>query len=429
MSIDGDPARTDDGPARVLIVGGGIAGLEALMALRDLAGDRVELTLVAPVPEFTYKPLTVEEPFSSVVAERHELQPWAAEFGASFVRGAVERVHPDDHTVELEDGARLSYDILVVCMGARTQTAFQNAVTFRASGESLSVDDVLARGIADESRTVAFVVPPGVSWPLPLYELALMTRRRAEESGRGDVRLVLITPESGPLIMFGRTASDAVAGLLRARRIEFQSSTHVRQNEDAELILIPGGRRLEAGAVVALPMLDGPNLAGLPADERGFIPIDGHARVPGVDDVYAAGDGTTFPIKQGGLGTQQADAAAAHIAARLGAQVDSDVFHPVLRGQLITGAESLHLRHDLTGGHGESAASPDYLWWPPHKVGGRYLSAYLAHEQPRADLEPPSHPLEVEVAIPHEWHENPMALDPYEPLDADTWASKGSSDR
>jgi sulfide:quinone oxidoreductase len=416
----------DERGARVLIVGGGIAGLEALMALRDLAADRVELTLVAPDPVFTYKPLTVEEPFSSVVAERHELEPWVRELGATFVRGAAVRVDSDARALVLDDGTRLSYDILVVCMGARPRAAFQNAVTFRASGESLSVNEVLARGAAHESHTVAFVVPPGVSWPLPLYELALMTRRRAEEDGLRDLRLVLITPESGPLIMFGRTASDAVAELLRARRIEFEGSTYVRQNEDAELILDSAGRRLDAGAVVALPLLDGPNLPGLPADVSGFIPIDGHARVPGVDDVYAAGDGTTFPLKQGGLATQQADAAAAHIAARLGAEIDAEVFHPVLRGQLITGAESLHLRHDLTGGRGESIASADYLWWPPHKVGGRYLSAALAHEKPRADLEPPSHPLEVEVAIPHEWHENPMALDPYEPLDPDASASKGT---
>src|SRR5215213_3835490 len=49
---------------QVVIAGGGIAGLEALMALRDLGGDRLALTLVAPDPEFTYKPFTVEEPFS-----------------------------------------------------------------------------------------------------------------------------------------------------------------------------------------------------------------------------------------------------------------------------------------------------------------------------------------------------------------------------
>ena len=91
----------------------------------------------------------------------------------------------------------------------------------------------------------------------------------------------------------------------------------------------------------------------------------------------------------------------------------------MLRGQLITAGESVHLRHDLRGGRGEGTVSADYLWWPPHKVGGRYLSAWLAHEKPRPDLEPPGHPLEVEVAFPHEWHERPMALDPNGPLEVD----------
>lgn len=143
-------------------------------------------------------------------------------------------------------------------------------------------------------------------------------------------------------------------------------------------VVLPARRARRAGAPfvtpIGSPMIEGPRLVGLPADDHGFIPIDEHARVPGVEDVYAAGDGTTFPIKQGGLGTQQADAAAEHIAARLGAAVEAKPFHPVLRGQLITGAESLQLRHDFTGGHGEGTASADYLWWPPHKVSGRYLA-------------------------------------------------------
>jgi sulfide:quinone oxidoreductase len=128
--------------------------------------------------------------------------------------------------------------------------------------------------------------------------------------------------------------------------------------------------------------------------------------------VYAAGDGTNFPIKQGGLGTQQADAAAEEIAARAGAEIDPQPFHPILRGKLLTGEESLHMRHDIARGAGEGAATADYLWWPPHKIGGRYLSAWLAREDVD-DLEPPRHPLDVEVALPKEWHEEPMALDPH----------------
>lgn len=385
------------------------------MAISDLAGDRASLTLVAPEPDFTYKPLTIEEPFSGQPAESHELAPWLKEFGAEYVRGAVGRVDVDGHAIELDGGDRLDYDILVVCVGGRFQALYQNAVTFRGSGEPFPVDELLTKAEADESRTLAFVVPPGVTWSLPLYELALMTRRRAEEN-RSDVRLTVVTPEAAPLIMFGRPASDAITELLRVRGIEFEGSTHVGQDEDGGLVMTPGEKPLRAGAVVALPLIDGPHLDGLPSDDLGFIPIDGHARVPGVEDVYAAGDGTTFPIKQGGLGTQQADAAAEHIAARLGAPVEAQPFRPILRGQLITGGESLHLKHDLAGGRGEGTVSADYLWWPPHKVGGRYLAAWLAHEKPGADLEPPGHPLEVEISLPHEWHENPMALDPYGPL-------------
>jgi sulfide:quinone oxidoreductase len=194
--------------------------------------------------------------------------------------------------------------------------------------------------------------------------------------------------------------------------------TGARAHEDdrGALILSPGDRRLEATDVVALPAIEGPAIPGLPADERGFLPIDEHARVRGSDDVYAAGDGTNFPIKQGGLGTQQADAAAEHISAAAGADVNAQPFRPVLRGQLLTGPESLYLRGEPTGGGGEGVASVDYLWWPPHKVSGRYLSAWLAGVEPHADVEPPRQPLDIDVALPVEWHKEPMAVDPYEPL-------------
>jgi sulfide:quinone oxidoreductase len=414
--------RVSNARHQTLILGGGIAGLEALLALRDLAADRTELKLVAPDPEFVYKPLIVEEPFTFEPAERHELEPAVRELGASFVRGVVGGVHPETHTVVLAQGEgydfgptrELAYDTLVVCVGGRSRPAYRSAVTFRfrSVGDPLEVDPLIERAAAHESRTLAFIVPPGVAWALPLYELALLSRRRAEQTGHRELRLTVLSPEEAPLLLFGRPASDAVGELLHARGIEFRGSAAVHESADGRLLVSPGDDPVDAGAVAALPVIEGPRLPGLPCDDRGFIPIDNHGRVRGVDDVYAAGDGTTFPIKQGGLGTQQADAAAEHIAARLGAPIDPTPFHPVLRGQLITGVESLSMRHDLTGGHGEGVASSDYLWWPPHKVGGRYLAPWLAHEEPHG-LEPPSRPIDVEVALPVEWHENPMPLDPY----------------
>lgn len=400
--------------ARVVIAGGGIAGLEALLALNDLAADSLDLTLVAPEPDFVYKPLTVDEPFSQTPAERRELEPLARELGARFVQQPLAAVRPDDRVVALGDGSELEYDALAVCVGGRVRPVYTEAVTFWATNERLEIRDLLEQAAASASKRLAFVVPPGVTWSLPLYELALMSEREARIAGSGEVELLLVTPESAPLVLFGEQASQAVAELLKARGIGVRAGAHVSE-ADGGLWITPGHERLVAGAAIALPVIDGPAIPGLPVDEGGFIPIDEHARVKGADGVYAAGDGTSFPIKQGGIGTQQADAAAEHIAARFAGQLDPRPFRPVLRGKLITGDETLSMLANVAGGAGEGVATVDYLWWPPHKVSGRYLAPYLVGATPYQDPEPPGRSLDVEVALPTEWHREPMALDPYGP--------------
>ena len=406
-----------DTRTRVLIVGGGVAGLETLLALDDLAGDRVSLTLVAPQPDFIYKPLLVEEPFDLGPAERHELAPLAEEKGARFVRSAVSAVRPEDHVVELDDGSTLEYDYLVVCTGGRFKPALEAATTFPSGSKSFSADEILDRAEGKNHRLV-FIVPSGVVWSLPLYELALMTQRRAVQRGL-DVKIAIVTPESAPLAIFGPAASEAVSELLKARGIHVFTGSRVREMDEGGITLTPGDRVLGPAEAIALPVMEGPAIDGLPADEQGFIPVDEHGRVKGVEDVYAAGDGTNFPIKQGGLGTQQADAAAEHIAHRLGASETPEPFRPLLRGKLLTGDESLSLSTDVAGGGGAGVASADYLWWPPHKISSRYLAPLLHYGDVHGEPEPPRRSLDVEVALPKEWHGEPMALDSNEPPKVD----------
>lgn len=398
-----------------MIAGGGIAGLEALLALHDLAGDRVAISMVAPEPDFSYKPLSVEEPFSAQPPEHRALAPLAEELGANFVQRGLARMLADEHRAELDDGSRLAYDVAVIAVGGRARAPFGKALTFKTPEDRWQIAALLKEYAADpgQGRSLAFVVPPSSTWPLPIYELALMTQRRAAELGTGELACTVFTPEAAPLVVFGSVASAAVSELLSARGIAVRTGVRVHEDGEGRLLVTPGDEPLEATDVIALPALEGPGIPGLPGDEHGFIPIDDHARVKGVNDVYAAGDGTTFPIKQGGLATQQADAAAEQIAAGFGAELDPQPFHPVLRGMLLTGEESLSLSHSLTGGEGEGSASLDYLWWPPHKVSGRYLAPWLAGGTVRAEPEPPSRPLEVEIALPGEWHEQPMAFDPH----------------
>jgi sulfide:quinone oxidoreductase len=138
---------------------------------------------------------------------------------------------------------------------------------------------------------------------------------------------------------------------------------------------------LPVDLAVALPRPAGPAIPGLPHDAAGFVEVDEHSRVRGVEDVYAAGDMTSRPLKQGGLATQQADVAAAAIAAAAGADVEAESYRPVLRAMLLTGGRPHYLRHGLTDrGH----VSDDAPWWPPHKIAGRELAPYLtAHPELR----------------------------------------------
>ena len=397
--------------ARVRIVGGGVAGIEALLALRDLAQDRAQLTLISPEPDFVYKPLLVEEPFGLGPPEQRALEPLAREHAAEFLLRAIAGIKPAEHELQLDDGSELGYDYLVVCTGGRFEPAYANAITFPDPREPLRIDPVIDRAAKGSGR-IAFVVPPSVTWSLPIYEIALMTERRARERGE-KVDLVLVTPETRPLVTFGPAASTAVAELLEARGIEAICGERARE-ENGALVLTPDDRKLEADQVIALPAMRGPEIPGLPADDDGFIPVEQHSRVRGVDDVYAAGDGTNFPIKQGGLATQQADAAAEDIAHRLGAAGVPEPFRPVLRGQLLTGEASLQMRSDVAGGGGEGTATLDRLWWPPHKISGRYLAPMLYHDE-QLTAATPGESLEVDVELPVEWHEEPMAIDPNAP--------------
>jgi sulfide:quinone oxidoreductase len=146
-----------------------------------------------------------------------------------------------------------------------------------------------------------------------------------------------------------------------------------------DLLELDSGATLAAEAAVTLPRLEGPRLEGLAEDADGFIPVDEWCRVVGAEDLYAAGDATSFPVKQGGIATQQADTAAAHIAARSGAGVEPFPFRPVLRGMLLTGGVPEFLRASLAADSDDaSVASVEPLWWPPGKIAGKYLAPYLA---------------------------------------------------
>jgi sulfide:quinone oxidoreductase len=378
-------------PLHVLVAGGGVVGLESLIALRDLAGERVRCTLLTPEPEFVYRPMAVAEPFARGHAAHHRIDDIARDLGAELVTGRLVEVDADARQAVTGDGGRLDFDALLIGVGAGTEPALPRTLTWTPESDAEVYGGLLRDLDEGYTKRVAFVVPVGAAWPLPAYELALMTAWQASGMGHDDVEITIYTPEEAPLSIFGSVASGAVRDDLDEAGIQVRTGVVVTA-ADGELRVEPDGRRLDAQRIIALPRAVGPAVRGVASDECGFVVCDPHGRVSGTDAVWAAGDAIAFPIKQGGLAAQQAGAAAESIAAEAGADVTPSPFHPVLRGVLLTGRGSQWIRRDLGGEDTEGESERHALWWPPTKVAGRYLAPYLAKldEQEFTDADRPA---------------------------------------
>jgi sulfide:quinone oxidoreductase len=392
-------------PFRVLIAGGGVAGVEALLSLRAIAGERCDLTLADAQPDFVYRPMKVAEPFARGSAQRRAHADIARDAGARLVAEAVVAIDDDERTATTEAGERLRYDAILLATGARAMPAYRHALTWDDRSAAEHLGGLLRDLEQGYVRRLAFVVPPGPGWPLPAYELALMTARMGFDAQTAP-QITLVTCEPAPLAVFGREASAAVAAELEAAGVGWHGGTFadVEKGRCPVVVVHPGARRIEADRVVALPRLAGRAPAGVPTDGDGFIRVDAHCRVRGLRHAWAAGDGIAFPVKFGGLAAAQADAAAEAIAALAGADVTPEPFRPVLRGRLLTARGERFLHHVAGGGAGDGAASEHALWWPPSKIAGTRLGPYLAErdEAIRLGATPPPAGVAVQTDLRRE---------------------------
>ncbi len=362
---------------RVVIVGGGVAALETALALRQLAREQITTTVIAPNEEFLHRPMTVREPFGYAAARRYPLARIVGDAGAELITDELAWVEHDKHTVHTKAGESLEYDVLVLALGARAVTRYQYAITI----DDRHMDEALHGLIQDVEggyvKSLAFLAPGRMAWPLPLYELALMTAGRAYDMSV-ELETTIITPEYSPLAIFGTNASRAVTERLERAHIKTINSAYAEVPSTGEVVINPGDRHLRVNRVIALPELYGPAVRGIPLGEHGFIRVDPYGRVRVMKDVYAAGDAIDFPIKHGGGGSQQADVVAQSIAALAGANVTPEPFKPVIHGILLTDNKPLYLTAHIAGGYGVSSEITDTPTWdPPNKIAAKYLAPYL----------------------------------------------------
>jgi len=349
-----------------------------MLRLRRLVGDAVDVTLLAPNEELRYRPVAVQEPFSRPSARRYPLWQIARRANAEWVQEALEWVDPDGQVAHTADGASLEYDALLLAVGARTEVPYEHVTVF----DDAHADDTY-RGIVQDveegyTRSVALLLPDGPAWPLPIYELALMTAERAESMGMEGIGVHIVTAEPEPLAAFGRGASEAVAELLDTARVRVHLGSRAEVPASRKLVVQPEGKELEPQRIVAMPRIRGPRIRAVPSDHDGFIPVDELSRVRGLEPrVFAAGDAANLQIKHGGLGAQMADSAAAGIAALAGADVEVEPLRPVLRGVLYTGAEPLYLTARIEDGGVESEVARDRPWPADEKVVAEELGPFL----------------------------------------------------
>lgn len=380
-SSNSRPEHDDDSRFEVVVCGGGIAGVEGLLRLRRLAGDRMRLTLVSPHPDLVYRPLAVRAPFDGSAARRYSLERICAGSDARWLQDGLSRVDHENRTLDTEGGLTLRYDALLLAIGARESPPYRHACTFTGRDADETVRGIVREVETGSVTSVAFVLPHEWVWPLPLYELALMTAKRARAMNM-EPQITFITSEGRPLKAFGQAAGGAVRELLEKAGIRLH--TGVVAQVPAPGVLSWDGTRLEAERIVTLPKITGPAIAGIPAGVRWFVPIDDRCVVPTTDGrVFAAGDATDFPVKQGGIGAQQADTAAAGIAHIAGLGARPPALHPVVEGMLLTGDRPLYVAAHVTAGLGWRSEIYEQPPWPPeHKIVADELGPYLQGLEP-----------------------------------------------
>jgi len=354
-------------PREVLIVGGGIAGLEALMALADLGDNRLRLQLVADHASFVLPPQLLGVPWGGP-SLHIDLERLCRAFGARFTLGTVTGVDAGTREVYTAGGGTLEYERLLLAPGARRALAYGAT---RTLGFGVLPDALAAK----LSGSVTIVVPAGVSWTLPAYQLALLSAH-----GGRDVRV--LTAEDVVMEAFGPATHAAVGALLERHGVVVETSRAPDPGTPVSEL---------ADTVISLPLLNGPAITGLPLDGHGFVRVDAQMAVLGVEHIHAAGDATRHAIKQGGLAAQQADTAAAEIVRSCGGDPPPTPYAPVLRGKLTTpGGEELYLRRGLDGlDPGRTSGTP--LWEPSGAICAWRLALWLnfhRSELEQASLDP-----------------------------------------
>ncbi len=326
---------------RIVVAGGGFAGLETAFLLHHRLHGDVDITLVSDKDRFLFRPNTIYIPFGLDAAELEiPLNHPTQRQHIKFVQDRVVGVDVPGHRLELEHGS-VAYDKLVIATGAGMRPEevpglAEYGGTIWTPQDMLrlrqTVERVVERGRAGRATTVLFLVPPNNKCSGPLYEIVFMleTHLRRHDA-RSEIKIVWASAEHAYIQAFGPKIHEVVSKDFGERGIEGHLE-HVVQEVTAAQVRFANGAVIDYDELISFPpYIAAVTYEGLPSDDRGFLRTHPETRaVEGTRDIYAPGDAGDFPVKQAFLAFLQADATAEAIAAEVhGNETARGQFDPV----------------------------------------------------------------------------------------------------
>lgn len=366
----------------ILIAGSGPGALEATLALSASEHIDASISLISPQTEFTYRPNMVMEPFGVEETASYAVAEVIRHPNVTQWLGTLERVDAAAGKAWSPEDDEFNFDALIVATGTEMHADLpESVVTFGQQGSLEKLKDIVGEIEAGTITNVLFTAPAGPTWQLPLYEFTLMCADRAERQSGQQIEIAIATPESEPLEVLGAENSATVRQLCGEFGVVIHADTTV-EAYDGVTADLSDGSAFPVDRVFAFPRLTGRTPAGLPTNDDGFLRVDDSQRVEGTTNVYAVGDVTDFRVKQGGLASEQGDAAITAIETALGSRDAPVPFSREIEALLLTADRRVAMRARI-GAESSQSIEVEQPTGPAQKIHSKLLAERLRAISPR----------------------------------------------